>query len=364
MTALALRSTMNWWADSFPQKQLSRLIPVEHEMKQRKIRADLVGEIGLGCMGMSFAYGPADEGESLLVLDRALELGVTHWDTADMYGAGANETLLSKSLPGKRDKIFLATKFGNVFDRDLSSHRDLAENTTEYFVDGTPAYARKCIENSLQRLKVDHVDLYYLHRVDSRTPIEETVGEMAKFVAEGKIRNIGLSEASAETIRRAHAVHPVAAVQSEFSLWTRDYEGDVIPLCKELGIAFVPYSPLGRGFLTGEIKSEADLPEGDWRRMNPRFQGENFVKNLEIVALAQQIANKHQVTPSQVALAWVLAQGEHLCPIPGTKRLKYLEQNVAADDLQLSTDELEALSNVAPPAGDRYPAQHMARINL
>jgi aryl-alcohol dehydrogenase-like predicted oxidoreductase len=333
-------------------------------MNQRKIGTASVGELGLGCMGMSWAYGPGDETESLAVLDRALELGVNHWDTADMYGMGANETLLSKSLPGKRDKVFLATKFGNVFDRSISSHRDLAESTTDFYVVGTPAYAAKCIDNSLKRLGVDHVDLYYLHRVDPRVPIEDTVGAMAEFVKAGKTRFIGLSEASAETIRRAHTVHPISAVQSEFSLWTRDYEDSVVPLCAELGAAFVPYSPLGRGFLTGEIKREADLPEGDWRRNNPRFQGENFVKNLEIVALAEQIAKKHGATASQVALAWVLAKGSHLCPIPGTKRLKYLEQNVGASNLHLAAEEVGALSNVAPPAGDRYPPQHMARINL
>ncbi|MHB8635234.1 MAG: aldo/keto reductase [Fimbriimonadaceae bacterium] len=333
-------------------------------MKQRTIGKDPVGEIGLGCMGMSWAYGPGDEVESLKVLDRALELGVNHWDTADMYGAGENERLLAKSLPGKRDRVFLATKFGNVFDGSLSSHRDLADSGGGMFVDGTPAYAAKCIDRSLKRLGVDHVDLYYLHRVDPRTPIEETVGAMAEFVKAGKTRYLGLSEASAETIRRAHAVHPIAAVQSEFSLWTRDYEADAVPLCAELGIAFVPYSPLGRGFLTGEIKTVEDLPEGDWRRSNPRFQGENFVKNLEIVALAEQIAKKHNATAAQVALAWVLAQGDHLCPIPGTKRLKYLELNADAAVLALASDELHALSSVAPPAGDRYPAQQMARINL
>jgi len=346
--------------------QRTNTIPcVETLVKQRRIGKDDVGEIGLGCMGMSWAYGPGDEAESLKVLDRALELGVNHWDTADMYGAGENESLLAKSLPGKRARVFLATKFGNVFDTSLSSHTDLAAAAGGgYFVDGTPAYAKKCIDNSLKRLGVDHVDLYYLHRVDTRVPIEETVGAMAEFVSAGKTRYIGLSEASAETIRRAHAVHPITAVQSEFSLWTRDYEETVVPLCAELGITFVPYSPLGRGFLTGEIKKIDDLPEGDWRRSNPRFQGENFVKNLEIVALAEQIAKKHEATASQVALAWVLAQGEHICPIPGTKRLKYLELNASAAGLTLAPDEIEALSSVAPPAGDRYPAQQMARINL
>ena len=336
---------------------------VELLVKQRQIGGEFVGEIGLGCMGMSWAYGPGDDAESLKVLDRSLDLGANHWDTADLYGAGENEKLLAKSLPGKRERVFLATKFGNVYDGSLSSHTDLA-NAGGMFTDGTPAYAAKCIDNSLKRLGVDHVDLYYLHRVDPRTPIEDTVGAMAEFVKAGKTRAIGLSEASAETIRRAHAVHPIAAVQSEFSLWTRDYEDDVVPLCAELGIAFVPYSPLGRGFLTGELKTIDDLPDGDWRRSNPRFQGENFVKNLEIVALAEQIGKKHSATASQVTLSWVLACGDHICPIPGTKRLKYLESNAAAAALTLAPDEIEALSSVAPPAGDRYPEQQMSRINL
>lgn len=332
-------------------------------MKQRKFGTDAVGEIGLGCMGMSWAYGPGDDDESLQVLSRALDLGVNHWDTADMYGMGANERLVARALPGKRDRVFLATKFANVFDPSLSSHRDLAGNGG-MFTDGTPEYARKCIDNSLQRLGVDHVDLYYLHRVDPRVPIEETVGAMAEFVRAGKTRYIGLSEASAETIRRAHKVHPIAAVQSEFSLWTRDYEADVLPLCHELGITFVPYSPLGRGFLSGEIKAIDDLPADDWRRTNPRFQGENFVKNLEIVALVEQIAKRHQATASQVALAWTLAKGDHVAPIPGTKRLKYLESNAAAADLSLAADEIEALNAIEPPAGLRYPDAQMARVNL
>lgn len=332
-------------------------------MKQRKIGDTFVGEIGLGCMGMSWAYGPGDEAESLNVLSRSLELGVTHWDTADMYGMGANETLLAKALPGRRDQVFLATKFANVFDASLSSHSDLAA-AGGMFTDGTPAYAAKCIDRSLQRLGTDHVDLYYLHRVDPRVPIEDTVGAMAEFVKAGKTRFIGLSEASAETIRRAHKVHPITAVQSELSLWTRDYVNDVVPLCAELGITFVPYSPLGRGFLTGEIKSIDDLPADDWRRHNPRFIGDNFVKNLEIVALVEQIAKRHHAQPSQIALAWVLALDETMIPIPGTKRLKYLEQNASASDITLSDEDVAALTNLAPAIGDRYPEAQMSRINL
>lgn len=324
------------------------------QMKKRLIGKTNVGAIGLGCMGMSYAYGAADNAESLKVLNRALELGVNHWDSADMYGAGANEHLLAEGLKGVRDQVFLVTKFGNVFDRALTSHQDQVAAQAGWIVDGTPAYAHKCIDLSLQRLQVDHVDLYYLHRVDDQVPIEDTVGAMAEMVTAGKIRNIGLSEASAETIRRAAKVHPIAAVQSEFSLWTRDYEADVIPLCKELGITFVPYSPLGRGFLTGQIKSIEDLAADDWRRQNPRFQGENFAKNMEIVAQVKSIADAHEVTPSQVALAWVLAQGEHLAPIPGTKRLKYLEENAASADLVLSSTELETLSQIQPPEGSRY----------
>jgi aryl-alcohol dehydrogenase-like predicted oxidoreductase len=314
-------------------------------------------------MGMSWAYGPGDESSSLQVLARALNLGVNHWDTADLYGAGENEKLLSKILPEIRDKVFLATKFGNVFDRAMTSHQDQVQAGAGWIVDGTPEYARKSIDGSLARLGVDHVDLYYLHRVDQSVPIEETVGAMAEFIKEGKTRHIGLSEASAETIRRAHAVHPIAAVQSEYSLWTRDYEDDVIPLCAELGIAFVPYSPLGRGFLTGQIKSIDDLAPDDWRRTNPRFQGENFQKNFEIVELVKAIAETKGATVAQVALAWVLAKGEHLAPIPGTKRVKYLEENVGAANVTLSPEEVSALSSIVPPQGARYVEGAMAMLN-
>lgn len=332
-------------------------------MHTRTIGGVEVGEIGLGCMGMSWAYGAPNDEESLRVLARSLEIGVNHWDTADLYGAGDNEKLLSGALKGKRDQVFLATKFGNVYDRKLTSHQDQVEKNASWIVDGTPAYARKCIELSLQRLKVDYVDLYYLHRVDPKVPIEETVGAMAGFVKEGKVKHIGLSEASAETIRRAHKVHPIAAVQSEFSLWTREYEDDVVPLTEELGIAFVPYSPLGRGFLTGNIKKPEDLPEDDWRRSNPRFQGENLVKNLAIVDVVERIARERGVSPGQVALAWVLMQGPHILPIPGTKRLRYLEENASASNVVLTSDDLVALDEANPAEGERYPAASMAFVN-
>ncbi|AIE86246.1 aldo/keto reductase [Fimbriimonas ginsengisoli] len=332
-------------------------------MKTRKIGDQTVGAIGLGCMGMSFAYGPGNDDESTRVLHRALELGVNHWDTADMYGMGANERLLSGTLKTRRDEVFLGTKFGNVFDRTLSSHREkAADSSLTYFVDGTPAYARKSLENSLQRLGVDHVDLYYLHRIDPEVPIEETIGAMAEFVREGKVRFLGISEASAETVRRAHATHPIAAVQNELSLWTQDFLPDVVPTTKELGVAFVAYSPLGRGFLTGQIKSIEDLPADDWRRNNPRFQGENFRRNLVIVDHVKAIAARHGVTPGQVALAWTLAQGEHVAPIPGTKKLKYLEENTAAQDLVLTPDDLARLSGLEPTAGTRYPEAMMSAV--
>lgn len=324
-------------------------------LSQRKIGGRNVGSIGLGCMGMSFAYGPADESESLAVLNRALELGSNFWDTADMYGAGANELLLSKVLETRRDEIFLATKFGNVYDQSMTSHQDLVEAGQGWIVDGTPEYARKCIEASLKRLNVEYVDLYYLHRVDDRVPIEETVGEMARFVQEGKVKSIGISEVVGPTAKKAHSTHPLAAIQNEFSLWTRDTEKDVLPFCAENGIAYVPYSPLGRGFLTGQIKSLDDLPETDWRRMNPRFTEENFKQNFKIVDQVQAIAQKYGATPAQIALAWVLASGEHILPIPGTKRLKYLEENLGADEIELDQDDIEALNEISTPIGDRYP---------
>ena len=324
-------------------------------MKQRTIGGQSVGAIGLGCMGMSFAYGPADENESIAVLNRALELGVNHWDTADMYGAGKNEELLSKVLKDRRDEVFLATKFANVYDKSLTSHQDLVAQGDPWIVDNTPAYIRKAIDLSLRRLGVDHVDLYYMHRVDERVPIEETVGTMADLVQAGKIKHIGLSEVTESTLKRAAAVHTIAAVQNEFSLWTRVFEEDVLPETQELEVAFVPYSPLGRGFLTGEIKSIDDLPADDWRRQNPRFQGENFNKNFEIVETVKRIADEHGVTPSQIALAWVLAKGDNVAPIPGTKRIKYLEQNTASADIELTPSQLEELDGVPVAEGERYP---------
>lgn len=330
-------------------------------MKQRRIGDRMVGEIGLGCMGMSWAYGQgATTEEAHSVLNRALELGVNHWDTADMYGAGENEKLIGPVVQERRDDVFLATKFGNVYDKSLTSHQDQVEANVPWIVDGTPEYARRAIDLSLQRLGVDQIDLYYLHRVDPQVPIEETVGAMAEFVMAGKVKHLGISEVSAATIRRANAVHPIAAVQNEFSLWTRDSEEFELPVAKELGITLVPYSPLGRGFLTGEIKSLDDLAPDDWRRNNPRFQGENFAKNFEIVEQVKAIASKHEATPAQVALAWVLAQGENIVPIPGTKRISRLEENVASADLVLSSEELKALSEIIQPEGLRYPEFAMA----
>ncbi len=332
-------------------------------MKKRTIAGREIGELGLGCMGMSFAYGPADDSESLQVLDRAIELGVDFWDTADMYGAGKNELLLAQALKKHRSRVFLATKFGNVTDHALTSHQDQVAENASWIVDGTPEYVQKCCDLSLQRLGTDHIDLYYQHRVDPKVPIEETVGAMADLVRQGKVRNLGLSEAAAKTIRRAAKVHPIAALQTEFSLWTREVELEILPTCRELAIAFVPYSPLGRGFLTGEIKSIDDLPLDDWRRNNPRFQGENFAVNFEIVSHVQQIANKHNATPAQVALAWVLAQGNDLIPIPGTKRVRYLEQNVEASGLQLDEADLAELDALNPAVGNRYPEQSAVFVN-
>lgn len=331
-------------------------------MKKRRIAGQEVSELGLGCMGMSFAYGPADEQESIQVLNRALELGVNFWDTADMYGAGKNEELLAKVLKDRRSEVFLATKFANVYDRTQTSHQDLVAANPPFIVDGTPEYVRKSCESSLRRLGIDQIDLYYQHRVDPRVPIEDTVGAMARLVEEGKVRFLGLSEASAANIRKAHATHPIAALQTEYSLWTRDVEAEILPTVRELGIAFVPYSPLGRGFLTGEIKSIDDLPADDWRRMNPRFMGENFQKNFEIVDRVKAIADKKEATPAQIALAWVLAQGQDLIPIPGTKRIKYLEQNVRSADIQLTPEELADLNSIRPPAGERYPEAAMAAV--
>jgi aryl-alcohol dehydrogenase-like predicted oxidoreductase len=330
--------------------------------KTRKIGGETVGAIGLGCMGMSFAYGPGNDVESIKVLNRALELGANHWDTADMYGAGKNELLLSQVLKTRRDEVFLATKFGNVYDRTMTSHRDLVETDVPWIVDGTPEYVRKCCDASLKRLGVEHIDLYYQHRVDRLVPIEDTVGAMADLVKAGKVRFLGLSEASAPTIRRAHKAHPIAALQSEYSLWTRDPEPEILPTVRELGIAFVPYSPLGRGFLTGKIQSLDDLPETDWRRMNPRFQEQAMAQNMKLVERVSVIAGKLGAMPSQVALAWVLAQGEDIAPIPGTKRLRYLEENVGTVRVELSATDLASLDGFVT-AGARYPETAMAFLN-
>ncbi len=331
-------------------------------MKQRKIGHGSVGEIGLGCMGMSFAYSGGTEEESLSVLNQSLDYGCNFWDTADMYGAGNNELLLAKVLKTRRQDVFLATKFANVYDRSLSSHQDLVAQNVPYFVDGTPEYVRKCVDKSLERLGVDHIDLYYQHRIDPRVPVEETFGAMAELVAAGKVKYLGISEAKEETVRRAHAVHPLTAVQSELSLWTQDFLHDVVLACKELGITFVPYSPLGRGFLTGEIKTFEDLAPDDWRRNNPRFQGENFDLNLRIVDAVKKVADRHSAKPGQIALAWVLSLGDHIIPIPGTKRLKYLAENLAASEIALTAEDLKELSAIEPPTGLRYPELAMALV--
>lgn len=315
-------------------------------MNQRSIANTQVGEIGLGCMGMSQSYGPSDDNESLRVLDRAIELGCYFWDTADAYGAGKNELLLGSALKKHRDKVFLATKVGNVKDRTLTSHQDQVKANAPWIVDGTPQYIRKSAELSLQRLGLEYVDLYYLHRVDPLTPVEETIGAMSELVKQGKVRFLGLSEASATTIRRAMKVDPITALQTEYSLWTRHVEEEILPTCRELGITFIPYSPLGRGFLTGTIEKEEDLFQDDFRRSTPRFQGENFQKNLAIIPLISRIAEQHQATPAQIALAWVLAQGKDIIPIPGTKRVKYLEENIAASGVQLTGEEMLQLEGI------------------
>jgi aryl-alcohol dehydrogenase-like predicted oxidoreductase len=322
-------------------------------MRTAKLGTLTVSRLGLGAMGMSGVYGTAEEDESIRTLHRAIELGVTFLDTAEIYGPYHNEELIGRALKGRRDEVVLATKFGMV------SHAGGGPG----HIDSSHANIRTAVEGSLTRLDTDHIDLYYQHRVDPKTPIEETVGTLAELVTEGKIRHIGLSEAGAGTIRRAHAVHPITALQSEYSLWTRDPEPDVLPVLRELGIGFVPYSPLGRGFLTGQITSAADLGEGDFRKSNPRFEGANFDTNLQLVEEVKAIAAEVAATPAQVALAWLLAQGDDMAPIPGTKRVSRLEENAAADSVVLSADQVEKLTNLTPPAGDHHSEAQMAMLD-
>ncbi|HXF39776.1 MAG TPA: aldo/keto reductase [Blastocatellia bacterium] len=329
-------------------------------MKKRKLGTQglEVSEQGLGCMGMSEFYGATDETESLATLDRALELGIDFFDTSDAYGPYKNEQLLGKAFRTRRDEVIIATKF--AIRRDPS-------DPTKRSIDGRPEYVREACDASLRRLGIERIDLYYQHRVDVNVPIEDTVGAMAELVQAGKVRYLGLSEAAPETIRRAHAVHSISALQTEYSLWSRDPEDEILATVRELGIGFVAYSPLGRGFLTGQIKSFDDLGADDYRRYSPRFRGENFAKNLELVERVNEVAREKGVTPGQLALAWVLAQGGDIVPIPGTKRRTYLEENAAASELELSAADLARLDELSPrgiAAGDRYPEEMMKYVNM
>ena len=327
-------------------------------MQQRRLGSQglTVSALGLGCMGMSDFYGSRDEQESLATIHRSIEMGMTFLDTADVYGPHTNEELVGRAIRGRRDRVVLATKFGNLRSPD----------GVFLGVNGRPEYVRQACDASLRRLGVDHIDLYYQHRVDPDTPIEDTVGAMAELVREGKVRYLGLSEAAPATIRRAHRVHPISALQTEYSLWSRDPEDDILPAVRDLGIGFVAYSPLGRGFLTGQIKRFDDLPAGDWRRNMPRFQGENFEKNLDLVGHIEALAGQKGCTPSQLALAWLLHRGDDIVPIPGTKRRKYLEENAKAVDVTLTPQDMAEIDRRAPSGvavGTRYPEPGMRTVN-